>query len=88
MPFKDISVHIFPYCRTSQAEKSSRESKSLNFEKRNFHIIKRLQDHSPNKISKRRDHAPKFDHIQKEILDGVFDDDVVNFSPIFMLSKY
>jgi len=46
---------------------NSRESKSLNFEKRNIHFVKRMSDHH---------HAPKFDSILKQTLDGAFDDDI------------
>ena len=71
------------YCRTSQAKgegNSGRDSKSLKFEKRNFHIFKR--------VDPRKDHTVKFDLGHKESLDGVYDDDQVNIFPVFQRNKY
>ena len=45
---------------------NSRESKSLEFDKRNFHIVKRMKNH-----------GVKFNEILKQTLDEVYDDDIV-----------
>ena len=53
---------------TDGTTERGRESKSL-FQKRNYHIAKRM-DH---------EHTVKFDKILKQGLDGDFDDDIVRF---------
>lgn len=47
--------------------KNSRESKSMKFDKRSFHIIKR------------KEHKTKIDNLLKQELDGAFDEDIVSF---------
>ena len=58
------------FCDRAKEEErngNSRESKSLEFEKRNFHIVKRMKNH-----------GVKFNEILKPELDGAYDDDIVS----------